>query len=135
MSTPMTWFLIDDDPDDREIFMLTIERIHKPIKCVVAKDGIEALEKLRVETFTPDCIILDLNIPFMDGRKCLTEIKRIGRLTAIPVFIYSTSSESRFKDELRNLGATGYIVKPSSIITLGEILTDLYNKVEKIMEL
>ena len=133
MSIPIIWFLIDDDPDDREIFLLTIDRINKPIDCQVAKDGIEALEKLKIDTFNPDCIILDLNMPFMDGRQCLIEIKAIERLNKTPVFIYSTSSEPMFKEELKQLGATGYIVKPSSIALLGDILTDLYQKIENNM--
>jgi CheY-like chemotaxis protein len=133
MLTRMTWFLVDDDPDDREIFFLALKKMDRPIDCQVAKDGIEALEKLKVETFTPDCIILDLNMPFMDGKKCLIEIKKIERLKKIPVYIYSTSSESKLKDELKHLGAEDYIEKPSSISLLGEIITELYDRVEKVM--
>jgi CheY-like chemotaxis protein len=130
----MTWFLIDDDPDDQEIFLLTLEKVNMPIDCVVVKDGIEALRKLKDGAFTPDCIMLDLNMPIIDGRQCLSEIKKIERLNAIPVYIYSTSSESTLKKELKQQGATGYIEKPSSISDLGEIMKKLYADVEKGIE-
>jgi len=131
MSTRMKWLLIDDDSDDQEIFLFTLGKMDKPIDCLLAKDGVDALEKLKSEIITPDIIILDLNMPFMDGRKCLIEIKKIERLRKIPVYIYSTSSESKLKEELKELGAADYIEKPSSITLLNEILMDLYQKNEK----
>jgi CheY-like chemotaxis protein len=134
MSKRMTWFLIDDDSDDQEIFLLTLGRMGKTIDCLVANDGIEALEKLKTEGLAPDIIILDLNMPFMDGKKCLIEIKKIERLKDVPVYIYSTSSESKLKAELKQLGATDYIEKPYSIDLLSEILTDLYQKNVKVKE-
>jgi CheY-like chemotaxis protein len=132
MSAQMTWLLIDDDPDDRDIFLLTLEKVDKPIKCLTAKDGIEAMEKLKNGTYKPDCILLDLNMPLMDGMKCLVEIKKIDFLSRVPVFIYSTSSAPKFKEELKQHGAIDYIVKPSSIPLLEEILIRVYQEVERI---
>ena len=97
-----------------------------------ALNGIEALERLLASP--ADAVIVDINMPLMDGRKCLSEIKKIERLKRTPVFIYSTSSESRLKEELIHMGATDYIEKPSSISSLSAIISGLYARVEKMME-
>lgn len=130
MPRRMTWLLVDDDSDDREIFLMSLKKINKQIDCDIAKDGAEALQKLRNYAVLPDCIVLDLNMPIMDGRECLSELKKDDKLKNIPVFIYSTSSDSKFKDELKSLGAAEYIVKPSGMSALNEIQNDLYYRLE-----
>jgi CheY-like chemotaxis protein len=86
----VTCFLVDDDVDDLEIFTLAVEDLRINVNCVTAADGIDALEKLRNdEAFVPDFIFLDLNMPRMNGKQCLLEIKKIERLSSTPVIIYS----------------------------------------------
>jgi CheY-like chemotaxis protein len=88
----LTCFLIDDDPDDHDIFKMALNGISDRLQCVTAADGADGIEKLeRNEEFTPDYIFLDLNMPRVDGRACLKEIRKIERLTKVPVIIYSTS--------------------------------------------
>jgi CheY-like chemotaxis protein len=70
----------------------------------------------------PMVIFLDLNMPKMDGRECLKEIKNNDRLKDIPVVIYTTSSHLRDIEETRNLGAKGFISKPSSLVELHTVL-------------
>ncbi|AXY75610.1 response regulator [Paraflavitalea soli] len=112
-------FLIDDDIDDQEIFTLVLESVNPSITCITASDSIEAVQKLTTEeTFNPDYIFLDLNMPRMSGKECLQEIKKIDRLKEIPVIIYSTSSEQKDMLETRALGASDYLEKQSSIVEL-----------------
>lgn len=116
MKNGKTCFLIDDDIDDQEIFALVLKSVNPSITCITANDGIEAISRLRAEeAFTPDYIFLDLNMPRMSGKECLQEIKKIDRLNATPVIVYSTSSEQKDVLETRALGATGYLEKQSSI--------------------
>ena len=122
MNNGKTCFLIDDDIDDQEIFALVLKSINPSITCITANDGIEAVTKLTgEETFNPDYIFLDLNMPRMDGKQCLQEIRKISRLNGTPVIIYSTSSNQRDILETRALGANDYLEKQSS-------MTELKNK-------
>src|ERR1700739_3500683 len=98
MQKEISFFLIDDDADDREIFSLALGKADQKVKCVVARDGEEALDILKGnKEFTPDSIFLDLNMPRMDGRECLVEIRKIERLKNIPICIYTTSSLEKDK--------------------------------------
>ena len=124
----LTCFLVDDDLDDQEIFALAVEDLKAPIHCVTAVDDIEALNRLRSdESFIPDFIFLDLNMPRMNGKQCLLEIRKIERLLRTPVIIYSTSSNRRDIDETLRLGAAHFLTKPSSISLLTRELATLMN--------
>ncbi len=88
-----TVFLIDDDCDDREIFQESLSSLNLNLNFVEAKNGAEALKKLEEPNFQkPDLIFLDLNMPIMDGRQFLLEVKNNTKYSDIPVIIYSTSS-------------------------------------------
>lgn len=122
-------FLIDDDNDDQEIFILALDTIGKDIHCITANDGIEALNKLQTDTdFIPDFIFLDLNMARMNGRECLVEMKKIPRLNNTPIIIYSTSSELKDLAETKQLGAADYIVKPPSISILTKRLEQVLSR-------
>jgi CheY-like chemotaxis protein len=132
MAHNKTCFLIDDDADDHEIFILALMDIDKSIQCITANDGEVALNKIREdEQFVPDYIFMDLNMPRMNGRQCLAEISKIPRLQNVPVFIYSTSSSPRDVIETRNLGAAGFISKPSTIDELTKMLIGIFNETNK----
>lgn len=121
----MVYFFIDDDADDQEIFGMAISEIDPSIRCVFANDGIDALEKLRVITPLPDCIFIDLNMPRMNGKECLAEIRKIERLNEIPIYIYSTSVDPKLVDECKELGAKQFIVKPPGLHLLTDILRQI----------
>ena len=107
-------FLVDDDRDDREIFIEALAEIDDSYHCFTAENGEEAISKLSANAFVPDYIFLDLNMPRMNGRECLVEIKTIKQLERIPVIIYTTSSLQREKEELVKLGASMFITKPNN---------------------
>ncbi len=127
MTAPITCFLIDDDEDDQEIFALALKKLDTAIQCVFANDGSEALHKLRQdETFMPEFIFLDLNMPGMTGKQCLPELKKINRLQHTPIIIFSTSSELKDIQESRQLGAAAFITKPALISDLTAQLAQLF---------
>lgn len=115
MKKSRTVFLVDDDVDDQEIFALALAEVDDSISCVTARNGMEALEQLKESRWIPDWIFLDLNMPRMNGKQCLKEIKRLQELTHVPVIIYSTSCELRDIEETKALGATAFISKPPRI--------------------
>ena len=125
----MKVLLIDDDVDDQEIFSMAIEDSRSEAECIFAKDGIHALEQIHGNPeFIPDFIFIDMNMPRMNGKECLIELKKIDRLRNVPIFMYSTSSDPFNKSENIKLGATGFIVKPSDIKDLTSILDELLIK-------
>jgi len=106
--------IIDDDEDDRELFCEAVGYVSKDIDCLHATDGENALELLAVgKGKLPDFIFLDLNMPRLNGKECLAEIKKRSHTKDIPVIIYSTSSSRNDKDETKLLGATDFLRKPS----------------------
>lgn len=107
--------IVDDDADDRQLFIGAVKDFDEHIECVSAKDGKEALALLNdFATSLPDFIFLDLRMPRFNGKKCLIEIKKSERLKEIPVIIYSTSRELEESKELKEMGAVHFISKPSN---------------------
>lgn len=116
-------FFIDDDLDDQEIFLLVLREISDDISCVFANDGISALAIIKANnSFIPDWIFIDVNMPCMNGIKCLAEIKKIKHLKHVPVYMYSTSAETSVVEESKKTGATGFIQKHVNINDLKEEL-------------
>lgn len=109
-------FLIDDDADDREIFAETLLSDHPAINYLEAENGLDAFNKLRSESFPkPDLIFLDLNMPIMDGRVFLRQIKEDKFLRNIPVIIYTTSSNEIDKKFASDNQAVLFLTKQYSI--------------------
>lgn len=117
MYRPIDILLVEDNPGDvrltKEALLegRVLNRIH------VAWDGVEALEFLHREgkfadAPRPDIILLDLNMPRMDGRECLARIKSDPELHRIPVVILTTSEADQDVFRSYDLHANCYISKP-----------------------
>ena len=124
----ITCLLIDDDVDDQEIFMLALTQISDQFDCHVINNGYEALQQLKKQAILPDYIFLDLNMPRINGKECLKDLKKNDRLRNIPVIIYSTSSSLTDINDTRRLGAADFITKPFSIKHLIDALCSFFAK-------
>jgi CheY-like chemotaxis protein len=114
--------LVDDDFDDREVFLLTLAELGNNIRCRTAGNGIEALHILEAENAElPDFIFLDINMPRMNGIECLDHIRNTEKYKDCKVFIYSTTADPELITLSKNLNA-GYIVKPVQVSELRETL-------------
>ena len=123
MRQPKTLYLIDDDSDDLDFFCEALSSIDPSIICMRTTNSEAALEAFRSHDVpVPDLIFLDLNMPLVDGRQFLSEIKMLPPYAHVPVIIYSTSSHSRDIVETRQLGAAGFLTKPYS---LSELVNEL----------
>lgn len=121
-----TLFLIDDDRDEHELFEDALRDINTTIELVTAKNGIEAFEKLQArQVNVPDLIFLDLNMPKMDGKQFLREIKARMEFKEIPVYVYTTSSNPKEKTEVLEMGAAHFITKPGTFIELCQTLRNV----------
>jgi CheY-like chemotaxis protein len=124
MTKKRTFFIVDDDIDDQELFIEAVNEVDNSIQCVSASDCEEALNLLKSGAMPlPDMIFLDLNMPRLNGKQCLTELKKQAHLRHIPVIIYSTSSEKRDVEETALLGAAHFLTKPNKFDELCKALT------------
>ena len=113
MKNSMSFLIVDDDADDRMLFIEAVKEIDKTIECKIARNGEQALKLLSDIGYPlPDFIFLDIRMPRIDGKKCLVEIKKDERLKNIPVIIYTTSKGVEESKESRDMGAFHFISKP-----------------------
>jgi CheY-like chemotaxis protein len=111
----MTILLVDDDEDDRKLFIDATKEIDNTITCYSAADGMEALAFLRDDrNEVPDFIFLDLRMPGLSGEETLAEIKQETRMAKVPVIVYTTSRDVQESVKLKKLGAAHFASKPVS---------------------
>jgi CheY-like chemotaxis protein len=113
---------VDDDPDDREIVCRTIEELDSTIKVIHAGDGVEAIDYLSKVKNTheqPCLVILDMNMPRMDGKQTLSKIKKDQELSDLNVVIFTTSNSPIDKTFCAQYGVE-LITKPDNVSTIKE---------------
>lgn len=107
--------VVDDDLEDH--FILDTFFKEEQLDDIVVyrengKQAIEYLEKISDDTLLPRLIVLDLNMPILNGTQTLFRLKQTLRFKNIPVIIFSTSQNETEKRKCLSLGAVGYMVKP-----------------------
>ncbi|MCC9167276.1 response regulator [Pontibacter harenae] len=107
--------LVEDD----EVDIMNVQRAFKKNSITnplfIARNGLEALEMLRTEQVPfPHIIILDINMPKMNGLEFLKEVRDDEKLKSASVFVMTTSNEDSDKLKAYNLNVAGYILKPLS---------------------
>ena len=107
-----TILLADDDEDDIFLFRESIKDFQIQIHLHIAKNGFDVIRRL--DKLEPDDLIfLDINMPGMNGFECLSEIR--AKTSSVAVIMLSTSNDAGYIELAEQLGATGYVVKPSSL--------------------
>lgn len=138
----ITIVLADDDPDDRLLAREALEESRLANTLITVEDGAELLDYLlcqgRYENRpggNPGLVLLDLNMPRMDGREALAAIKAHENLRTIPVVVLTTSKAE--EDILRtyDLGVNSFITKPVSFDELVTVMRDLGRYWLEIVEL
>lgn len=129
---PITILMADDDADDRELAReaLAESRVLNELHSV--NDGAELLEFLRHEgryadedAPRPDLILLDLNMPKLDGREALGALKNDPKFRSIPVVILTTSRAEEDVVRSYDLGANSFISKPVTFAGLVDVMREL----------
>ncbi len=112
-------FLADDDADDRLLMKEAIKAIDPSIEIVESENGQELLTVLQSQTVLDRClIILDMNMPKMNGLETLSNLRIIPRLASLPTVMLSTSGNPDMIDFAKKLGALDYYIKPSNMDSL-----------------
>lgn len=115
--------IIDDDPDDRTFFQEAINNISPVIETHVCDSGIQALALIQENKIaTPDFIFLDFNMPLMNGRECLVELKKILQHKITDIIILSTSDMKEDMEDALRLGAKLFLTKPNTFQELCSML-------------
>lgn len=128
-----TILLVEDDYLDVTSVRRALKKINVNHRLHVVHNGVDALDILNgnskiQEKFIPDIILLDINMPKMNGLEFLRVIKNYYTLNNILIFIMTTSSEEYDKLAAHNLGIAGYILKPLDFHTtpVPKDVSDLY---------
>jgi CheY-like chemotaxis protein len=122
--------LVEDDPADVELTQWSMKESKIATKLHVVEDGIEALDFLRrdgkyADAPRPDLILLDLNLPRMDGRTFLAEMRADDGLKSIPVVILTTSEAEEDVVKSYRLGANCYITKPVGLTEFTRVVNSI----------
>jgi CheY-like chemotaxis protein len=121
----MNVLFVDDDVEDREFFVDALSYVNPKLLCVLARDCEQALTILNTSGQYPQYIFLDIHMPAMDGRSCLRRIKSDERFRDIKVVMYSTTSDQQLMEDYKKLGATYFLVKPTTFKGLCDSLSVL----------
>jgi CheY-like chemotaxis protein len=123
----------EDDADDRYLMQTALGETGFTENVTFVDNGVElihyleAIEETPTETHLPRLILLDLNMPKMDGREVLKKIKSHDHFKKIPVVVFSTTKNQMEVKRCYDLGANTYIVKPVSYDVLVETMRQLCN--------
>ena len=119
--TPFVILLAEDEPADAHLVRTALTENHVLVDLRHVLDGREVFEFLRrqgnrfASAPRPNLILLDLNMPRMNGHECLTALKQDPVLRDIPVVVLTTSEAERDVVASYRLGAAGYIIKPVDV--------------------
>ena len=119
--------LVEDDQVD----VMNVQRAFKKANIVnplfVAGNGLEGLELLRGDAMPKErrLILLDLNMPKMNGLEFLRELRADAELAHTPVVVLTTSNDDRDRIEAYNLNVAGYLLKPVTFVNFVEVMAAL----------
>jgi CheY-like chemotaxis protein len=136
MTSALNILLVEDDEVDVMNVKRACEKAHIANPLFVARNGIEALEKLRSSEVPRHrrLILLDLNMPKMNGIEFLRELRKDPELSATPVVVLTTSTMDRDKFDAYNMNIGGYLVKPVTFSDFCDLMVTL-NKYWALVEL
>jgi two-component system response regulator len=112
--------LVEDNPDDEELTLRALKKNNIGNEVVVARNGVEAIDYLfgtgrfagRDLSVMPQVILLDLNLPKLDGLTVLRRVRADDRTKLLPVVILTSSNEEKDRIDGYGLGANSYVCKP-----------------------
>ena len=131
-SRPLEILLVEDNPADVRLIQLILEDAEFHVNFTVASNGREAMNILKREEGSadaprPDMILLDLNMPVMDGREVLAKLEKLPNLSSIPVVVLTTSQSQEDLEYAYSKCISSYITKPVDVHQFNTKVRDLLN--------
>jgi CheY-like chemotaxis protein len=134
--------LIEDNPADAEILRFALSEADAPVEIIQFETGPQALHYLGANSAPPaegsfscDLVLLDLNLPIMNGFEVLGHIRGTKHLKTLPVVVMSGSKNAEDIDQCYLLGANSYVSKPAhlpDILTVANQIVDYWFKCAKL---
>jgi CheY-like chemotaxis protein len=129
---PLSYVLVDDDEDDRLLIKLALQKAERPLPIYEFTNGQELIDYLdhnssiREDNDYHWLIVMDINMPILDGISTLKYIRQHSHWQKIPILMLSTSSSDSMVNNALRSGANGYIVKPTSIERYKNIFDEFF---------
>lgn len=123
---------VEDDADDREMILYAVNEINPLVHTVFAENGLQAVEYLEQakNTSLPCLVVLDLNLPLLDGKETYRKIKHELKLESLPVIVFSSSQNPNDKNLFASWGVE-FITKPDNPSYLNKIVSHMLNVCDK----
>ena len=140
MHAPVVILLADDDPDDRAFTLRALRQNRLSNDVHTVEDGEELMDFLRRrgaygDAPRPDVILLDLNMPRMDGREALEQIKSDASLRKIPVVVLTTSEADQDIVQTYDLGVNAFVTKPvtfDGLVNAIKVMSDFWFEIVRL---
>jgi len=117
--------MAEDDPDDYYFFSKILHEINANVKLTWFQTCEDMVQFLKTESDLPSLIVLDMNMPKMDGQACLTTIKKVLELHHIPIILFSTAAQPATIKMATQAGAHKYIMKPFSLAEFRDVIREM----------
>lgn len=128
---PFEILLVEDDVGDAKLAQIALRDAGSQCHVRHVRDGVEAMAALRAASADseklPDLVLLDLNMPRMDGRQVLREMRADPALRVVPVVVLTTSAVDRDVAAAYSLGANSFITKPMDIDEFSTVMRGIEN--------
>lgn len=118
-------FVADDDEDDLYLLGLSFRQTTPSCRLEIATNGVALLNLLKQSSSHPCLIILDLNMPYMDGFSVLQTLRMNPDYDQVPIVVLTTSRDEDDRQRAYMLGANAFITKPTDLATLNQIIHQL----------
>ena len=130
MNSANCLLLVEDDPDDVVLIRRAITSGgYDALNIIVKRDGVELLAHLESHPQQPpQLLLLDLNLPRMNGREVLKALHTQKLLCGVPIVVFTTSEDPEDRRSCMELGATAYITKPESFRSMVQILSQMLER-------
>lgn len=128
MSVVRTILLVDDSEFDVELTLMALQRTQLASVVEVARDGVEALAwipRWEAGEPTPAVILLDINMPRVDGLEVVRQLKAHPTMRVVPVVMLTSSSLARDVEAAYQAGANSYIVKPRDFQQMAQAIAQI----------
>lgn len=122
-----TILFVDDDADDRDFMAEVIKELKPPVTAVFAENGLKAIEYLsngKKEANLPGLIVLDLNMPYLNGKETYKKIKEELQLNNVPVIIFTSSANPNDRTLFTSMGVAFY-TKPDDFKYYNKIVNQM----------
>jgi CheY-like chemotaxis protein len=125
-SLPKKILVIDDSVMEQKILRIYIEKSGYECEVLCAKDGEEGIQI--AENISPDLIILDIEMPGIDGTETLYRLRKNPRTESISVVMFTGTSDTEITDKCTALGVLGFLKKPHGIKQINDLIKTIHHE-------